>query len=128
MGLHEGKAGLEGAEHTVFWVQLSPAQALLSECWAFISSSSISRYSSFMLFTWFEKPHSKGSAFKGQRYRQAVQIEEDCTAMWGGRRGLRENQSPQLASHVLTVTQPTPFRQRSRTHVPNPLLPAQGYI
>lgn len=48
--VHAGEVGGEG-KHTVFWVQLSPEQALLSECWAFISSSSISRYSSFMLFT-----------------------------------------------------------------------------
>lgn len=67
--LHTVNVGPEGVKHTVFWVQLSPVQALLSECWAFISSSSISRYSSFMLFTWFEKPHSTDSAFKGWRHQ-----------------------------------------------------------
>lgn len=44
-----------GWERTVFWVQLSPVQVLLSECWALISSSSISRYSSFMLFTYIQQ-------------------------------------------------------------------------
>lgn len=67
----------------MFWVQLSPVQALLSECWAFISSSSISRYSSFMLFTWFEKPHSTDSAFKGWRHQQAVQIEKRLNSQAG---------------------------------------------